>query len=72
MTGGNIEIQTVQSDLNNVSIYLIFIFSQFHAKVSDYRSVGLSSHRHATPFNVPDSKDISVSSQNIHVMTLLL
>ena len=41
MTGGNIEIQTVQSDLNNVGIYLIFIFSQFYAIVSDYRAVGI-------------------------------
>ena len=39
------EIHTVQSDSNNGSIYLNFIFSQYYAKVSDYRTVGLSSRR---------------------------
>ena len=48
----------------------IFHFSQFYAKVSDYRAVGLSSHRHTALFNVLDSKNISVSSQNIHVIYL--
>ena len=46
-------------------MYLIFIFSQIYAKVSNF------GHPHAAPFNIPDSKYISVSSQNIHVMTLL-
>ena len=32
-------IHTLQSDSNNVSIYLIFFFSQFYAKVLDYRVV---------------------------------
>ena len=43
--GLNIEIHTLQSDSNNVSIYLIFFFPQFYAKVSDYQAVGLSIHR---------------------------
>ena len=43
--GPNIEIHTLRSDSNNVSIYLIFFFYQFHAKVSYYRAVGLLSRR---------------------------
>ena len=35
-------IRYVQSDSNNVSTKLIFIFSQFYAKVPDQRAVGLS------------------------------
>ena len=41
---GNIDIHTVQSDSKNISIYFIFIFSQFYARVSDYGAVGLSIH----------------------------
>ena len=41
---GNIDIHSVQSDSKNISIYFIFIFSQFYAKVSDYGAVGLSIH----------------------------
>ena len=41
----NIEQYTVQNYSNNVSTYLIFIFSQFYAKVLDYRAVGPSSRR---------------------------
>ena len=41
----NIEIHTLRSDSNNVSIYLIFFFSLFHAKVLDYRAVGLLSRQ---------------------------
>ena len=54
INAGNIEIHTVQSNSKNVSIYLIFIFSQLYAKVSDHRAVGLSSRRHAAPFNALD------------------
>ena len=42
INGLNIEIHTLQSDSNNFSIYLIFFFSQFYSKVSDYRAVGRS------------------------------
>ena len=45
INGGNIEIHTVQSDSDNLNIYLILIFSQFYAKVSDYRAAELSSRR---------------------------
>ena len=38
--GLNIEIHILQSDSNNISIYLIFSFSQLFAKVLDYRAVG--------------------------------
>ena len=38
----NIEIHNLQSDSNNIRIYLIFFFSQFYAKLSDYRAVELS------------------------------
>ena len=45
LDGPNIEIHTLPIDSNNVSIYLIFFFFQFYAKVSDsdYRAVELSS-----------------------------
>ena len=33
---------TLQSDSKNISKYVIFFFSQFYAKVSDYQVVGLS------------------------------
>ena len=42
INGGNIEIHTVESDKNRVSMYLIFIISQFYAKVLYNRAVGLS------------------------------
>ena len=41
MIWGNIEIYTVQRK----HIFIIFIYSQFYATVSDYRAVGLSSRR---------------------------
>ena len=39
--GLNIDTQTLQSDSNNVNIYLVVSFYQFSAKVSDNRAVGL-------------------------------
>ena len=45
LTEETFEIHTVQSDKNNVSMYLNFIISQFYADVSDNRAVGLSSHQ---------------------------
>ena len=45
ISGGNIEIHIVQNDSSNISLYLVFICSQYFAKVSDFRAVGLSSRR---------------------------
>ena len=74
INGGNIEIHTVQSDSNNVSIYLIFIF--FLNFMQKCLTVGLSSRRHAAPFNAPDYKDNLQSrncseSQNIDLCKML-
>ena len=42
MNRGHIEIYTVQSESNNINLYVIFIFCQFYAKLLDYRAVGLA------------------------------
>ena len=40
-TDQTIEIHTLESDSNNISIYLIFFFSELFAEVSGSRAVGL-------------------------------
>ena len=43
--GRNIEISTVQSDKKQIKNIFHFNFPQFYDKLSEYRAVGLSSHR---------------------------